>query len=570
MVESNTKRRWWKEGVVYQIYPRSFFDSNGDGIGDLQGIIAKLDYLAWLGVDIVWLNPVYESPNDDNGYDISDYRSILSDFGTMEQFDRLLQGLHERGIRIIMDLVVNHSSDEHPWFIESRSSRESPLRDYYIWRKPGYDGGYPNDWLSFFEGPAWEFDSPTGEYYLHLFSRKQPDLNWENPALRNEVFDIMRFWLDKGVDGFRMDVINLISKKPGLPDSLEVSTSRIRGGEHFINGPEVVNYLSRMNKEVLSGRDVMTVGETPDVTPEIGLQYVGKPEGPLDMLFHFEHMDVDYGPEGYWDIGPWTPGRLFSIIATWQQKMNGKGWNSLYLNNHDQPRQVSRFGDDGVYRTRSAKLLALFLHTLQGTPYIYQGEEIGMSNVTFEDPDQYRDIATRNFYHRALAEGMDKKEIMRRIHYRARDNARTPMQWDGSPHGGFTTGEPWLASNPDYATINVEAQKKEPDSVLHFYRKLTGLRKSHSIFAYGSFRELGGCEGGPIVYSRTLEKEQLLVVLNWGGNDTELSEDLQKKLRIFSGFSLMLSTCEEGSRPRKSPAVLEKLGPWEGLLYSNN
>jgi oligo-1,6-glucosidase len=554
-------RRWWKEGVVYQIYPRSFADSSGDGIGDLQGIIGKLDYLKWLGVDIIWLNPVYESPNDDGGYDIADYRSILYNFGSMRDFDDLLEAVHARGIRLIMDLVVNHTSDEHPWFIESRKNPESPLRNYYIWRKPREDGSLPNDWQSFFEGPAWELDKESGEYYLHLFSKKQPDLNWENESVRKEVHDIMRFWLDRGIDGFRMDVINLISKKPGLPLSDPGSGSRIRGGEHFINGPETVEYLTEMKQKVLCHYDAMSVGETPDVTAEIGLRYVGKPDGPLDMLFQFDHMDIDYGPEGYWDIGEWTPAKLFSIIADWQYAMEGKGWNSLYLNNHDQPRQVSRFGDDGPFRVPSARLLAIFLHTLKGTPYIYQGEEIGMTNAPFESIDDYRDVAIRNFWNRAMREGMDPAEALRRIHYRGRDNARTPMQWNSGPAAGFTTGTPWIACSKDYPLVNVELQRDDDASVLACYRRLLALRKEYPVFPYGRFQEISGRRGGPIVYTRTLDASELLVVLNWSGEEIPFPDCAKLLLDGVQGSRLLVSSCA-GSEPDG-----KRLRAWEAAVW---
>ncbi|ADK81848.1 alpha-glucosidase [Sediminispirochaeta smaragdinae] len=561
------ERRWWKEGVVYQIYPRSFADSNGDGIGDVRGIINHLDYLKWLGIDIVWLNPIYRSPNDDNGYDISDYRSIMEDFGTMSDFDELLTGLHDRGIRLIMDLVVNHTSDEHQWFIESRKSRDNPYRNYYIWRPPAADGGVPNDWQSFFEGPAWDFDEATGEYYLHLFSKKQPDLNWENERVREEVYDLMGFWLDKGIDGFRMDVINLISKRPGLPNSRKGSTSRIVGGEHFINGPRLEAYLSQLRGKVLDGRDIMTVGETPDVTPEIGLRYVGKEQGALNMLFSFEHMDIDFGKGGSWDIDSWTPAELFSIFARWQMALNGKGWNSLFLNNHDQPRQVSRFGDDGVYRNRSAKLLALFLHTLQGTPYVYQGEEIGMANVPFTSIDECRDISSRNYWKRAVQEGQNKEEVFRRILYRGRDNARTPMQWNDSPHAGFSSVEPWIACNPDYHRINVSMQKTQEDSILWFYRRLIALRKVHPVFAYGSFEEIAGSSGGLIAYRREdgPSQETLLVVLNWSGDQAVQSPAVNRAIKETEGDRILLTSCEDDPNRLTALAAGEPFLPWEAV-----
>lgn len=446
--------KWWKDSVVYQIYPRSFMDSDGDGIGDIPGILSKLDYLKRLGVDVIWLCPVYESPNDDNGYDISDYRSILSEFGTIADWEELLAQIHARGMKLIMDLVVNHSSDEHAWFVESRKSKDNPYRDYYIWR-PGADGGEPNDWGSFFSGSAWQYDERTEEYFLHLFSKKQPDLNWENPKLRQDVYDMMAWWLDKGIDGFRMDVINLISKNPALP-RVEQGEGWRFGGEHFMNGPRVHEYLQEMNREVLSKYDIMTVGETIGVTPEDAALYVGEERNELNMVFHFELMDVDSGPHGKWDLKPWDLRDIKRIIAKWQTGLEGKGWNSLYLNNHDQPRMLSRFGDDRTYRKESGKMLATLLHTLQGTPYIYQGEELGMTNVRFASIESYKDIETLNMFAEQLAAGRDEADIMNAIYAKGRDNGRTPMQWDGSEHAGFTTGTPWIAVNPNYPDINAE------------------------------------------------------------------------------------------------------------------
>lgn len=559
------ERKWWKEGVVYQLYPRSFADSNGDGIGDIPGIIGKLDYLKWLGADIIWLNPVYKSPGDDNGYDISDYLDIEPVFGTLEDFRDLLEGVHARGMKLVMDLVVNHSSDEHPWFSESRKSRDNPFRDYYIWQPPAPDGGPPNDWLSFFEGPAWEYDSLTGEYYLHLFSRKQPDLNWENPELRQQVYAIMRRWLDMGVDGFRMDVINLISKNRDFPNAVPGSLSRIVGGEHFINGPKVVDYLTEMRREVLDHYDIMTVGETPDVDVAVGLDYVGTPDGPLDMLFQFDHMDLDNGPEGYWDIGPWTPAKLFSIIADWQYGMEGKGWNSLYLNNHDQPRQLSRFGDDRTYSKESAKLLALFIHTLKGTPYIYQGEEIGMCNCRFPEVSAFRDIASLNFRLRALSEGKSETEILRRIQYRGRDNARTPMQWNHSEYAGFSTSEPWIQCNSNFRLVNIERQMKDESSILKFYKRLLEQRKRNPVFVYGEFAEICGRKGGPVAYTRTLEERELLVVLNWSGDNVVFPQAALALLNRAGGWELLLSNySEEISKNNFSRGIML---PWEGVVY---
>lgn len=446
------KRAFWKEAVVYQIYPRSFQDSNGDGIGDLRGILSRLDYLQKLGVDVVWLSPVYKSPNDDNGYDISDYEDIMDEFGTMRDWEELLAGLHERGMKLMMDLVINHSSDEHAWFAESRSSKDNPYRDYYIWRPGGPDGALPNNWSSIFSGPAWELDETTGEYYLHLFSRKQPDLNWDNPKLREALYKMIAFWLDKGVDGLRMDVINLISKVEGLPSVQheDLAPGELTGGgEYYMNGPRVHEYLQEMNREVLSRYDVMTVGETPGATVEDAILYTGEDRHELQMVFQFEHMDVDSGQGGKWNVVPWTLKGLRDILHKWQVGLADKGWNSLYLNNHDQPRMVSRFGNDGKYRVQSAKMLATLLHTLKGTPYIYQGEEIGMTNVKFSGLEDYKDIEILNMYREKVTEGgEDHDTILQAIHAKGRDNARTPMQWDASANAGFTTGTPWLKLNP--------------------------------------------------------------------------------------------------------------------------
>lgn len=508
-------KQWWKESVVYQIYPRSFMDSNGDGIGDIQGIISKLDYLKELGVDVVWLCPVYESPNDDNGYDISNYQSIMNDFGTMSDWEALLEGLHGRGMKLIMDLVVNHSSDEHAWFAESRKSKDNPYRDYYIWR-PGTDGREPNDWGSFFSGSAWQLDEQTGEYYLHLFSRKQPDLNWENPVLREEIYKMMTWWLDKGIDGFRMDVINLISKVQDLPSVGDGTPGKYHfGGQYFMNGPRVHEFLQEMNREVLSKYDIMTVGEAIGVTPEDAALYVGEDRNELNMVFHFELMDVDSGPGGKWDVKPWNLADFKRIISKWQTGLHGKGWNSLYLNNHDQPRMLSRFGNDSTYHKESAKMLGTLLHTLQGTPYIYQGEELGMTNVQFNSILEYKDIETLNMYNEYLAAGHDQQAIMNSIYSKGRDNGRTPMQWNGEPHAGFTTGTPWLAVNPNYTKINAEQALNDPDSIFHYYKKLIFLRKEHPVIVYGDYRPL--MEDDPFVfaYVRTLGSEQLLVILNF-------------------------------------------------------
>lgn len=512
-------KAFWKEAVVYQIYPRSFKDSNGDGIGDLQGIISKLDYLKELGVDVIWLSPVYKSPNDDNGYDISDYQDIMDEFGTLADWEELLEGLHSRGIKLIMDLVVNHTSDEHPWFIASRESKDSPYRDYYWW-KPGKEGREPNNWVSCFSGPAWEYDGKTDEYYLHIFSRKQPDLNWENPKVREEVHNMMKWWLDKGIDGFRMDVINFISKAPDLPDA--GGDRYAWGGEYFINGPRIHEFLHEMNEKVLSKYDILTVGEMPGATVEEAALYTNEDRKELNMVFTFEHVDLDSGPGGKWDLKPWKLTDLKNTLNKWQIGLQGKGWNSLYLNNHDQPRLVSRFGNDKEYRLESAKLLATLLHTLQGTPYIYQGEELGMTNVRFESIDDYRDIETLNMYREQVIEGgLDADSVLRSIYAKGRDNARTPVQWDDSPNAGFTAGTPWLSVNPNYKEINAEQALKDPNSVFHYYKKLIALRKQHPILTYGTFESILDDHEQIYAYLRTLDDERLLVFLNFYAEPAE-------------------------------------------------
>jgi oligo-1,6-glucosidase len=510
------KQQWWKDSVVYQIYPRSFNDSDGDGIGDLRGIIEKLDYLQELGVDVVWLSPVYKSPNDDMGYDISDYQDIMDEFGTLADWDEMLAGMHARGIKLVMDLVVNHTSDEHAWFVESRKSKDNEYRDFYIWR-PGQDGREPNNWRSFFRGSAWEYDERTGEYYLHLFSKKQPDLNWENPRVREEVYAMMRWWLDRGVDGFRMDVINMLSKVPGLPDAPVTDSSRYQwGGTLYVYGPRLVEFLKEMKREALDPYDTLTVGETPMVTTAQAVELTSEQGGPLNMVFNFEHMDVDHDRGGKSGWHNWDLLEMKRIMSRWQKDLEGQGWNSLYLSNHDQPRQVSRFGDDGVYRVESAKLLATFLHLMQGTPYIYQGEEIGMTNVAFDSIDDYRDISTRNLYRELVDEqGMDPRAVLETAHMRSRDNARTPMQWDDSPNAGFTTGTPWIKLNPNYTQINVAQALADPRSIFYYYQQLIRLRKENPVMVHGRYDLILDDHPQIYAFTRTLGIERLLVILNF-------------------------------------------------------
>lgn len=516
------KKQWWKESVVYQIYPRSFMDSNGDGIGDLQGIISRLDYLKELGIDVVWLSPVYKSPNDDNGYDISDYQDIMSEFGTMEDWEELLGEMHKRGIKLIMDLVVNHSSDEHIWFAESRKSKDNPFRDYYIWRE-GRNGKEPNNWGSNFGGSAWKLDDKTGEYYLHLFSKKQPDLNWDNPKLRNEIYDMMTWWLEKGIDGFRMDVVNFISKVEGLPDDEPKPGKKYASGsKYYRNGPRIHEYLQEMNEKASSKFNVMTVGEMPGVTPEWARQYTGESRNELNMVFQFEHVSLDNGPNGKWDLKPLDLCDLKLNLTKWQNELDKAGWNSLYFNNHDQPRSVSRFGNDGEYREKSAKMLATLLHMMKGTPYVYQGEEIGMTNVRFSSIEEYRDIETLNFYKEALNDGWTEDKALESIYAKGRDNARTPMQWDSSEHGGFSDGTPWLKVNPNYKDINVEKAMKDPDSVFHYYKKLIELRKKNEIIVYGRYNLILDQHPEVYAYTRTLGNQILLVLCNFYGGNPEV------------------------------------------------
>ena len=513
------KRAWWKESVVYQIYPRSFKDGNGDGIGDLRGIIQKLDYLKELGVNVIWLSPVYKSPNDDNGYDISDYQDIMEEFGTLADWDEMLAEMHKRGIKLVMDLVVNHTSDEHPWFVESRKSKDNPYRDYYIWR-PGKDGREPNNWQSFFSGSAWKYDAATDEYFLHLFSKKQPDLNWENPKVRQEVFEMMHWWLRKGIDGFRMDVINMISKVPGLPDAAAVTDARYQfGGQYFMNGPRLLEFLGEMKQKVLSTRDILTVGETPFLTTKQAVEITHEETGPLNMLFQFEHMDLDKDPNGSkWDFKALDLLDLKRVMTRWQKDLEDKGWNSLYLSNHDQPRALSRFGDDGRYRVESAKMLATFLHMLQGTPYVYQGEEIGMTNVKFESISDYRDIETLNMYKEQAERGTDPRVLLQKIHAQSRDNARTPVQWDAGENAGFTRGKPWVKVNPNYTDINAKQALADPQSIFYYYQKLIRLRKDNPIIVYGRYDLILESHREIYAFTRTLEDDRLLVILNFTEN----------------------------------------------------
>ena len=523
------KKAWWKEAVIYQIYPRSFADSNGDGIGDLNGITAHLDYLETLGIDVIWLSPVYKSPNDDNGYDISDYRDIMDDFGTMEDFDRLLAEAHRHHIKIVMDLVVNHTSDEHAWFIESRSSKDNPHRDYYIWKEPK-NGKEPNNWGSCFGGSAWELDERTGMYYLHCFSKKQPDLNWENPKVRDEVFDMMNWWCEKGIDGFRMDVISMISKDQSYPDGPVEDGLYGSFGPYVCNGPRVHEFLQEMNKRVLSHYDLLTVGEAAGVTIDEAKKYANSDGTELGMVFQFEHVDLVKSP-----IGKWTDQKpqltdFRRVMNKWQYELEGKAWNSLFLDNHDQPRVVSRFGNDSeAYRVISAKMLATCLHMMKGTPYIYQGEELGMTNVYFDKLEDYRDIESINAFHQYVDSGIVKAEdMMRYLKEISRDNARTPMQWDDSKNAGFTDGTPWINVNPNYKEINAKAAVADPNSVFHYYQELIKLRHTLPIIVYGKFQGLLEDSETIYAYNRHLDGQVLTVACNFTDQeqDCTLFDDL--------------------------------------------
>ena len=535
------EKRWWKESVVYQIYPRSFCDSNGDGIGDLNGITGKLDYLKELGIDVIWLSPVYKSPNDDNGYDISDYQAIMDEFGTMEDFDRMLATAHEKGIKIMMDLVVNHTSDEHKWFIESRKSTDNPYRDYYIWRPAKEDGSLPNNWGSCFSGPAWEYDKTTDMYFLHLFSKKQPDLNWDNPAVRQDVFDMMNWWLKKGVDGFRMDVISLISKEPGLPDK----EPGINGYATFnvsANGPHVHEYLQEMRQKALNNADTITVGECSGVTLEEAKKYARSDEKELNMVFQFEHMDVDSDEKA----GKWTTRKmdlrdLKKILTRWQKGLQDIAWNSLYWENHDQPRSVSRFGNDSdEYREISAKMLATCIHMMQGTPYVYQGEELGMTNCPFNTLDNFRDLESINAFHELTEQGkMTEDDMMAAISYKGRDNARTPMQWDDSAYAGFSTANPWIMVNPNYTKINAKDQVNREDSVFKYYQKLIKLRHESELIVYGTYDLILDDDKDIYAYIRTLGDEKLIVYCNFSENtrEVEIPEEFVNGKVLISNYS---------------------------------
>ncbi|MEY8384235.1 alpha-glucosidase [Staphylococcus capitis] len=525
-------RKWWKEAVAYQVYPRSFNDSNNDGIGDLPGVIEKLDYLKDLGIDVIWLSPMYQSPNDDNGYDISDYRAIMDEFGTMEDFDRLLKEVHHKGMRLILDLVVNHTSDEHPWFIESKSSKDNPKREWYIWKDPKEDGFEPNNWESIFNGSAWEFDELTNQYYFHLFSKKQPDLNWDNPEVRNAVFEMMNWWFDKGIDGFRVDAITHIKKTFEAGDlPLPEGKSYAPAFDVDMNQPGIQPWLQEMKVKSLSQYDIMTVGEANGVNPDNAKEWVGEEEGKFNMIFQFEHLGLWSTGDSKFDVKSYK-----TILNRWQKSLEDVGWNALFIENHDQPRRVSTWGDDKQYWYESATSHAVTYFLQQGTPFIYQGQEIGMTNYPFDSIETFNDVAVKNEYNIVKAQGGDVNALLNKYKMENRDNSRTPMQWDQSTNGGFTNGTPWFPVNPNYKTINVEQQIHDPQSILQFYKDLIQLKKSDEIYTYGQFNLVDEDNPNLFAYTRTLNNKKVLVV----GNLTDQVSKLNVPYLIENEQQVML------------------------------
>ncbi|OLS38716.1 glucohydrolase [Alkalihalophilus pseudofirmus] len=548
-------RKWWKEAIAYQVYPRSFMDSNGDGIGDLQGVIQKLDYIKGLGIDVIWICPMYRSPNDDNGYDISDYQDIMEDFGNMDDFDQLLKEVHNRDMKLIIDLVINHTSDEHPWFIESRSSVDNPKRDWYIWRDPSADGSEPNNWESIFNGPAWEFDEKTKQYYMHIFSTKQPDLNWENGDVRAALYNMMNWWMDKGIDGFRVDAISHIKKIDGLPDLPNPKgLDYVPSFDGHMNRPGIHKFLQEMKNETVAKYDVMTVGEANGVKLDQADDWVGEDRGAFNMIFQFEHL-------GLW--GKETGGELDLIslketLTKWQKGLEGRGWNALFLENHDQPRSVSTWGNDKEYWSESAKALGTMFFFMQGTPFVYQGQEIGMTNVQFDTIEEYDDVSMKNFYRIETAKGRSHEEIMEIIWEQGRDNSRTPMQWDDSKNAGFSTAEStWFGVNPNYSDINVAKQEQLEDSILHYYKKMIALRKSTDVLMYGQY-DLAFPEHKEVyAYTRTLGEEKYVILVNMFGTEAEV--DL-RSLALSENSPLVLANYTANGS-------LDSLRPYEARVY---
>lgn len=553
-------RKWWQEVIVYQIYPRSFKDSDGDGIGDIPGIIDKIDYIKSLGVDVIWLSPIYKSPNDDNGYDISDYYSIMDEFGLMDDFDELLYKTHTLEMKLIMDLVVNHTSDEHFWFRESQKSKDNPYRDFYFWKKP-QNGNPPNNWKSYFGGSVWEFDDRTEEYYLHLFSKKQPDLNWESPKVREEIYKIMKFWLDKGIDGFRMDVIPLISKRLGFEDS-EYDNFGKTVVNYYANGPRVHEFIQEMNKEVLSKYNIMTVGEAAGVPLSMVNLYAGKDRNELNMIFQFDHVEINFGSGGRFDPQNWNLIDLKNIFNKYYEQLGDIGWPTVFLGNHDFTRIVSRLGNDGEYWEKSAKLIATFLLTMKGTVYLYQGDEIGMTNITIESPDDFNDVETINAMEDFKKRGIKDEEFMRIANQQGRDNARTPVQWCAKENAGFTEGLPWLKINPNHLHINIEDQESDNNSILNYYRKAIHLRKEMAVFTYGDYKSLNNEDPNIYIYERWDNSNKILVVLNFS------SDNQRFYLREYSDLSdmeLLLSNYDNISEKTHQNNLLE---PWEARVYN--
>ena len=547
------KKNWWKESVVYQIYPRSYKDTSGNGLGDIDGIIEKLEHIKSLGVDIIWLCPIYESPNDDNGYDISDYRKISDDFGGDKAFDRLLAAIHKCGLKMIMDLVANHTSDEHYWFEEAKKSRENPYHDYYVWKK-GTPKTLPNNWQSVFSGSAWKWNEKTEEYFLHLYTQKQPDLNWENSKVREEIYSIIDFWLAKGVDGFRMDVISMISKRLAFEDVPENMPIVEVMEKFYSNGPRVHEFIKEMNQKVLSKYDIVTVGEGPGINLENALNYVSEAEKELNMVFHFDHLFIDYGPKGKYDPIPIDFILFKKIFSQWDNLLANKGWNSIFLGNHDFSRIVSRFGNDKDFHFESAKLLVTLLMTMRGTPYIYQGDEIGMVNVAHPSIDFYDDVETLNAWKLAEIEGEDMELFLKLVHKQSRDNARTPMQWDSSKNAGFTKSKPWIPLNNNFKMINVTDQEEDPHSILQYYRKMIAFRKANKTLVYGEYKDLEPNDSKLFIYKRWDEKNLFLIAHNFSDNSQEFNSDYIKGLTLSSSNYL-------SNEKRNS------LQPWESRIY---
>lgn len=553
--KGKTVTEWWKNAIGYHIYPRSFQDSDGDGFGDLGGILSRVDYLQDLGVNLIMLGPVYPSPDDDNGYDVADFRAIDPRYGTMDQWRELTSELHDRGMRIMMDIVLNHTSDEHRWFRQSRSAKDNPYRDYYCWRRGKENGTAPNNWQSVFSGSAWEADPMTDEYYLHLYSRRQPDLDWTNPQVRKEVADVFSFWVNEGVDAFRLDSITTVSKPDGLPDAPISGAGPFQPPSDLIfNGPKIIDYLREVRESMVSGRQILMVAEGPGVGVDEALDYLRAPENPVDMILQWEHIDHDPGSGGKWEPEWWTPGHFCETMTRWQQTLETTGWNALYFSNHDQPRQVSRFGQDGEYRAVSAKMLAMALYLLKGTPFIYQGEEIGMTNVDYQSADDFQDIESINYARELRTKGISEGRIINVLRRKSRDNGRTPMQWDFSPNGGFTSGTPWLKVNSNYSTINVSDQEPDPRSVLSFYKRLIQLRKRLDVISSGSYEPI--LAGDVFGYARVLAPSILYVIANFSGIEIPIN------LELFPGVEageVLLNSYDDGHSPETS------LRPYEAV-----